>query len=287
MNTRHQRVMVLGSRGYLGRYFLAHYPGAATPSDDIADPAQVREALTRDRPDVVINCAGRCGTPNVDWCEDHRLETVRSNVQGPLVLLHECARAGTYLVHLGSGCIYEGDNGGRGFSEGDPPNFTGNFYSRTKAWTDQILTEFPCLVLRLRMPFDGSTSERNLLMKLRRYRRVLTEPNSLTHLPDFLAAASRLIARRATGVFNVVNPGALSPFELMQMYRDIVDPVHTFEPLSAGQLGEVARAGRSNCLLSIRRLDAFGVYLRPVRQAAESALRQLAAQLAAPSAVVG
>src|SRR5262245_13562458 len=280
MNALFPDVMILGARGYLGRQFLGLYPGACTPTVDIADPAAVARVLDEHRPRVVINCAGRCGSPNVDWCEDHKLETVRSNVTGPLVLLEQCERRGAYLVHLSSGCIYEGDNGRRGFAEDDPPNFTGSFYSRSKALADQAMAEFPVLSLRLRMPFDGSTSDRNLLMKLRRYRKVLTERNSLTHLPDFLRAAARLIARRATGVFNVVNPGAISPYELMHMYRELVDPSHSFEPLPAERLGEVARAGRSNCLLSTDRLRREGVELPPVRQAAEQALRLLAKELA-------
>src|SRR5262249_47414033 len=150
-------------------------------------------------------------------------------------------------VHLSSGCIYAGDNGGRGFSEEDPPNFAGSFYARTKAWADQALLEFPVLQLRLRMPFDGRPEERNLIMKLRAYRRVLDAPNSLAHVPDVLGAAAALIRRRAVGTYNVVNPGTISPYEVMRLYRQVVDPAHAFERLTAQQLAEVARAGRSNC----------------------------------------
>jgi hypothetical protein len=131
------------------------------------------------------------------------------------------------------------------------------------------------------MPFDGSLSERNLLMKLRKYRRVLTEPNSLTHLPDFFATVTRLIERRATGVYNVVNEGAISPFEIMTRYRDLVDPSHAFEPLGVEQLGEVTRAGRSNCLLRPARLRAEGLRLPPVGDAVDRALRALAGALRA------
>src|SRR5262249_49785682 len=153
-----------------------------------------------------------------------------------------------FLVHLSSGCIYSGDNGGRGYGEEDAPNFSGSFYSRTKAWSDQAFRDFPALTLRVRMPFDGTTNERNLITKVRRYRRVLTEPNSLTYLPDFLTAAAALIERRATGLYNVVNEGVISPYQIMARYRDLIDPGHAFEPLAADRLGEVAAAGRSNCV---------------------------------------
>jgi dTDP-4-dehydrorhamnose reductase len=267
------RVLIFGARGYLGRQFADAYPGAATPLVDVADPAAVARALDLARPEVVVNCAGRTGRPNVDWCEAHREETLRANVTGPLVLLEECRRRGAHLVHLSSGCLYQGEGP---FAEDDPPNFAGSFYSRTKAWADQVLREFDVLTLRLRMPFDGSGSPRCLISKLAGYRRVLVSPNSLTHLPDFMAAARELISRRATGVYHVVNQGAVSPFEVMRLYRDLVDPGHAFEPLAPEDLGQLTRAGRSNCVLSTEKLAREGIPLPPIRQAVEAALLRLA-----------
>ncbi len=274
------RVLIFGSRGYLGRKFRDLYQGAICPDVDIADTTCVCEVLDESRPDVCINAAGKTGVPNVDWCEDHKEETLRSNVTGPLVLLDACGKRKITLVHLGSGCIYEGDQGGRGFTESDPPNFMGSYYARTKAWADQILKEFPgVLVLRLRMPFDGSTHPRNLISKLRQYTRVLDAPNSLTYLPDFLEATKVLIERRREGAWNIVNPGTISPYEIMQLYKKIVQPEHAFTRLSLEELHEVARAGRSNCVLSGGKLQAEGISMRPVELAVEEALHTLKREL--------
>src|SRR5437660_1220843 len=35
-------------------------------------------------PNYIINCAGVTGTPNVDWCEDHQQQTIRTNIIGAL-----------------------------------------------------------------------------------------------------------------------------------------------------------------------------------------------------------
>ncbi len=67
----------------------------------------------------------------------------------------------------------------------------------------------------------------------------------------------------------------------MQMYREIVDPQHAFEPLDVGQMGEVTRAARSNCILDTTRLAREGIDLQPVRAAVTSALRELALALKA------
>jgi dTDP-4-dehydrorhamnose reductase len=273
------RVLIFGGGGFLGQNLLAQFPGAVAPAVDIADARAVAAALDAARPGVVINCAGKTGRPNIDWCESHKAETLRSNLTGAVVVLEECLRRGIYLVHMSSGCIYEGNKGGAGFTEDDAPNYTGSFYSRTKAWADQILREFPVLTLRLRMPFDGSLSDRNLIMKLRKYERVLTEPNSITHLPDLFLVAERLIARRATGVVNVVNEGAISPCEIMARYKELVDPAHTFAPLPLKQLHEVATAGRSNCVLNTSRLRSEGLQLPLVHDAVDRALRTLASRL--------
>ena len=160
------KIIIFGGNGYLGGKLKEMYPGAFMPIIDIADPLTVRAVLDEVQPDVVINAAGKTGKPNVDWCEDHKEETLRGNVTGPLVLLEECMKRGHYLVHIGSGCIYTGPKAG-GYTEEDEPNFTGSFYSLTKAMSDRLLRPFPVLQLRIRMPFDGTKSKRNLMSNCR------------------------------------------------------------------------------------------------------------------------
>ncbi len=269
------KIIILGGRGYLGRQFAARYPSALVPSVDIADQQSISALLEAEKPDVVLNTAGKTGRPNVDWCEDHKLETIHSNVTGPLVLLEETLKRSIRLVHIGSGCIYQGDKGGRGWNEEDAPNYDGSFYSRTKLWSDQMLQEFPVLNIRLRMPFDGSSDPRNLLTKLRGYTRVLDQPNSLTYIPEFLDAVASLIQKGKTGTYNIVNPEGISPYEIMEMYRDIVEPSHVFERLTVDHLSEVVKAGRSNCILSPAKAAAEGIRLRPSREVVREALEQL------------
>src|SRR5207253_1453115 len=96
---------------------------------------------------------------------------------------------------------------------------------------------------------------RNLISKLKKYPKVLDEPNSLSSIPDFLEATKELIARRKTGIFNMVNTGLISPYQIMQKYKEIVDPSHTFERLTLDHLKDVVKAGRSNCLLTPARLE--------------------------------
>ncbi|URD98856.1 RmlD substrate binding domain [Musa troglodytarum] len=59
----------------------------------------------------VFNAAGVAGRPNVDWCEDHRVdvETIRVNVVGTLTLGDLCRERGLLLVNCATGCIFEYD----------------------------------------------------------------------------------------------------------------------------------------------------------------------------------
>jgi dTDP-4-dehydrorhamnose reductase len=268
-------ILVFGSQGFLGTRFVESFDDAVGSSADIADPSAVAAELERVRPEIVINCAGKTGRPNIDWCEEHRRETLRSNVTGPLVLADACLARSLYFVHLGSGCVYEGDNDGQGFAEEDRPNYSGSFYSLTKAWADEILARFPILILRIRMPFDDTLHARTLLGKLVRYRQVLDAPNSLTYIPDLLAAAAQLIQRRSTGIYHIVNPGVASPYGIMCQYREIVDPQHEITRVTPQQLNSMTLAPRCNCLLATNKLTRLGIHLPTVGQRLDEALRAI------------
>lgn len=72
-----------------------------------------REALIAEiaeyKPTHILNAAGVTGRPNVDWCEDHRIETIRSNVIGTLVVADVCEVKGIYHMLFATGCIFEYD----------------------------------------------------------------------------------------------------------------------------------------------------------------------------------
>lgn len=271
----YMKTIIFGASGFLGEHFQKVFPDALTPSVDIGNKQAVSALLDAEKPDLVINAAGKTGRPNVDWCEDHKEETIHANVTGPLILAEECGARGIYWVHLSSGCIYTGDNDGQGFAEDDQPNFDGSFYSRTKAWAEEMLIEFPVLILRLRMPFDDSTNDRSLIMKVSKFARVNDVENSVTYLPDFVEAAKKLIEKRRTGIYNVVNPGPISPYQIVELYKEVVDPAHTAERVPLEQLAALSKAGRSNCILSVKKLEDEGITMLPVQDAVRKSLEAI------------
>lgn len=74
----------------------------------------------------------------MDWCEFHKTETIRANVIGTLTLADVCREHGLLVINFASGCIFDYDaahpqGSGIGFKEEDTSNYSGSFFSKTKA----------------------------------------------------------------------------------------------------------------------------------------------------------
>ena len=272
------KILILG-KGFLGgkyeEYFRTKY-WVNTSRVDIGS-SEISNELKYFDPDVVINCAAKSGRPNVDWCESHKVETLRSNLEAPLNLMRHCLAQQKYLVQLGSGCIYEGDNNGNGFGEDDDPNFFRSFYSTTKAALNIAMKPFPVLQLRLRMPLDAQPGPRNLITKLASYPEIISLPNSVTFIDELLTTTEALILQRATGIYNVVSPQPITQQQLLECYKQYVDPTHQYKIISLAELETKTAAGRSNCVLSTKKLRDAGIILQPTLEKLEVVMKQYAA----------
>jgi len=277
--TRPGETLVFGA-GWLGRQFVQHIPGARLTATDIANEEAVAAELDRAQPVRVINAAGATGAPNIDALETKPERTYRSNVVGPIVLASACRARGVHLTHLGSGCIYEGDNGGAGFGEDDAPNFRGSLYARTKILAEDALRDLGALQLRVRLPMSSEPAPRNLLTKLLAFEDVVSVPNSITILNDFWVPALALIERGAEGVWNMVNDGVERHDVLLALWRERVDASHRVGVIDEAALEARLVARRSNCVLSTAKLHAAGLSMRHVDEALPRLIDAYAAHLA-------
>ena len=240
------KILIFGN-GYIGNEYLNSnvFEDIFMSKMDITRMGEIETEIERFKPDVVLNCAGRT---NLEWCRDNPLDTVMSNIQGPLSLLSACKKYNICLVHLGSGCIFEGDNGGQGFTEEDVPT-PRCFYTYTKALADELLLKTGyknLLILRIRQPFSDFSHPRNLITKLLSYEKLITSPNSMTYLPDLILATKHLLEKKANGIFNVCNTGVISPYEIAMAAKSILGLKNDFTPLEIarpkGPSGAQARA---------------------------------------------
>ncbi len=260
------KYLIFGN-GWIGNKFKKYLINAEITTADITRDEQILEAINKHNPEVIINCAGKTGRPNIDWCESNQTQTFLSNVLGPLKLSFAAKEHGIYLVHLSSGCIYEGDNNGKGFSEEDKPNFKGSYYSQTKILAEEHLKSSNTLQLRLRMPIDEELSERSLVSKILKYEKIISVPNSITIVEDLLFAAKRLMDKNRVGIYNIVNPGVINHKEIMELYKEIINPSHKYELFSLEEMLRITKAGRSNCVLNTEKLENEGIKLPEIHLA--------------------
>jgi 3,5-epimerase/4-reductase len=175
---------------------------------------------------------------------------------------------------------------GIGFTETDPANFSGSYYSFVKAHAERMLVsayESNTLILRLRMPVSDDLHSRSFVTKITKYQHVVDIPNSNSLLTDLLPCSIKLAEEKVTGVYNFTNPGAISHNEVLSLYKQYVDPAFTWQNFSLEEQAKVIKAGRSNCELDttklVNKMQEYGVEIPEVHQAYAQCFQRMAAHM--------
>jgi len=232
-----------------------------------------------------LNCAGVTGRPNVDWCEEHKQETIRSNVIGTLNLVDVAYLRGIHVTNFATGCIYEYDSshpmgGIVGFKEEDTSNFKGSFYSKTKSMVEDLLKEYPnVLTLRVRMPLSDDLHPRNFITKITKYAKVVNIPNSMSVLYELLPISIDMTQKSLKGIYNFTNPGVISHNEILELYQKHIDKNFTWNNFSLEEQAKILKAGRSNNLLDTSKLESLYPSLTPIKPAVEALFVRMAANV--------
>lgn len=235
--------------------------------------------------DAIVNCIGKTGKPNVDWCEDHKDEVYFSNVEVPRLMEKVAKEKGIRMVHISSGCVYSGvwehgNLGGvkytLGFSEEDPPNFDRSFYSFTKSVAERLVSSEPnVLTARLRIPLLPSKSDRGILAKLMKYDTIIETENSISYFPDFIKALTALIETNQDGIWNITNTEPITYRRMLEIFDEVngTNVVATKKFIKPEELK--TNAPRSNCVLSSNKvrdyLGSIGIELYPTEDAVREA----------------
>ncbi len=260
------KILIVGN-GFIGKKLAASLPDSVLSDVYIESTYDVAAEIALHHPDVIINAIGRTGSPNIDWCEDNKSETLFSNLTVPLIIAAVCQKAGIKMVNIGTGCVYEGGP----YTEMDFANYVRSYYSVSKYLAESALDGLDnILQVRVRMPIDAIASPRNLVTKLFGYPQVINELNSVTVLEDMVRAIDALLLLGATGVYNVVNPEPVTHREIIEIFEPYIGKFKgKFIPTKELK----TKAGRSNCVLDTTKLDKLGIRLRPTREALESCAR--------------
>ncbi len=254
------KVSILGS-GYLGNKigdFLSSkgHEVVIIPSGTLNyhDRKTFWRHLINEEPDVVINCSGFTGRPNIDEAEIKKEECWELNVTSPLQVAELCASVGVKHVHISSGCIYTGYD--KEFTELDKPNFglwdEASFYSKSKHAYEVLSKKYPSKVIRIRMPVSGMDNDRCYLSKIAKYNTLINYVNSKTSIEDLCGFIQILLTNSRVSwtsqdIYNVVNHEPLTTktvCELMFLAKKF-NPYWNFVSIEAIPIV----APRSNCVL--------------------------------------
>lgn len=193
------------------------------------------------------------------------VENLKDNLYGPIILSSICKKYGKHFTYLGTGCIFDYDDKHlfgdetTGFKEEDKPNFFGSSYSIVKGFTDRLMHNLfnnDVLNIRIRMPITGEVNSRNFITKITNYKKICSIPNSMTVLDNLLPVMINYALDHKTGTINLTNPGLITHNEILEMYKEIVDPNFSWENFSIDEQNVILASKRSNNCLDTTILES-------------------------------
>lgn len=252
------RILFFGGNGWIASYFipLLEQAGHAVEKASIrADDTELLKDYIFDmEPDRVISFIGRTHGPGfstIDYLEQpgKLVDNIRDNLYSPVSLALICSELGIHFTYLGTGCIFsEEEPGTKLYSENDKPDFFGSSYSIVKGFTDRLMHLFEnnTLNVRIRMPITSDKTPRNFITKIATYQKICSISNSMSVLETLLPYLIDMIEHADTGTINLVNPGKISHNEILEMYREIVDPSKTWQNFTQEEQNQILASKRSN-----------------------------------------
>jgi dTDP-4-dehydrorhamnose reductase len=252
------------------------------------DEAAIREEIKTHQPTHVVSCIGRThGTVDgvhvntIDYLEypGKLLDNMRDNLFAPLLLAKLCDEHDIHYTYIGTGCIFEYDDEhplgdvAHGFTEDSKPNFFGSSYSIVKGFTDQMMKWCPnALNVRIRMPITAESNPRDFISKIVAYEKICSMANSMTVLDELLPLLVDMMEHKRVGTVQLTNPGVISHEEILQMYKELIDPSKTWETMSYETQSTLLKSKRSNNCLDTTLLQSWYPEVKDIHTAVRDVL---------------
>jgi len=291
------KVLVYGHKGWIGNMFVKLLSKESIEffegKSRVDDIVELEKEIELYNPTHIVGFIGRThgyiGSKKystIDYLEQEGklFENVRDNLFSPFVLAEICSRKSIHYTYLGTGCIFTFDEihpfgkEENGFTEDSQPNFFGSSYSIVKGFTDRMmkLYENNVLNLRIRMPITGEENPRNFITKIVNYEKVCSIPNSMTVLPELLPCVIDMMKNGITGTINLTNPGLITHNEILEMYKEIVNPFFTWTNFTQEEQRKILSADRSNNFLDTKKLTDLYPQVKNIKDSVRDCLIQYA-----------
>ena len=290
------KFLVYGVNGWIGgkvyNYLKINNFDVEIGNSRVENVKELEKEIIEKQPTHIISLIGRThGTyegkyiGTIDYLEKPGkvFENVRDNLFGPMVLSLLSKKYNFHFTYLGTGCIFQFDENhpfGQevdGFDESALPNFYGSSYSIVKGMTDQLmhLVEDSVLNVRIRMPITDEFNKRNFITKITTYEKVCSVPNSMTVLNELIPLMVDMAINNITGTVNLTNPGLISHNEILEMYKEIVDPNFKWKNFTIDEQNAILASGRSNNYLDTTKLESYYPALMNIKDSVRKMLIQM------------
>ena len=267
------RIVVLGSRGQLGRDLVPRLPGDVIPLTrteiDLEQPQSLLEQLTALKPDIVINCAAY---NLVDKAETEPDLAWRVNAIGVRDLASATQNIGARFVHFSTDYVFGLDSGrGTPLGETSLPGPV-SVYGASKLAGEQLaLAANPqTVVIRTCGLYGvwgsggkGGNFVETMLRLAGQGKPLKVVDDQLctpTSTVDLAEATVKLLATGATGLFHITNAGATTWFQLAREIFHRSQFNVDLKPISSVEFNAPARRP-SYSVLDCGKLAGFGIIL--------------------------
>jgi 3,5-epimerase/4-reductase len=293
------KFLLYGTKGWIGQKVLKYLQDNGNEIviglSRVDNIKELEEEIKRVNPTHVISTIGRThGEYNnkvygtIDYLEQpgKLVENVRDNLFGPIILAQLAIKYNFHNSYLGTGCIFEFDlehpfeQEVNGFTEESLPNFFGSSYSIVKGYTDQLmhLIDSKTLNIRIRMPITDEFNSRNFITKITNYPKICSVANSMTVLDELIPIMIDMAKNNTTGTVNMTNPGLITHNEILEMYKEIVDPEFTWKNFSLKEQRDILDSGRSNNYLDTTRLQSLYPNVKNIKDSVRETLIRMSAK---------
>lgn len=282
------RLLLIGRSGQLGGDLLRNNTGhdIAAPERgelDITRPEQVRAAIARHRPDLVVNCAA---FHNVPLCEEQPEQAFRVNCIAVRDLANACREANARLFTFSSDYVFRGDRGSP-YGEDDLPGPVQVYGISRLAGEHAALAAAPghAVVIRTCGLYgesgarskggnfvDGRVADARAGKTIEMTSEQIVAPTSTADLSRAVLALAAVPAL-APGIYHLVNEGQCSWYELTVAIVEILGLPGRVVPVDRqGRTGNMRRPLYS--VLANHKARRLGITLPPWRDALERYLRR-------------
>jgi len=222
-----KKFLITGASGQLAQEFIRFFDKQGlnyyAPNEDgldITDFGQVKKAISKYNPDIILNCAAY---NEVDAAEDHPEKAFSVNSEAVRNLAEACKDLGIFMVHFSSDYVFDGKNG-KSYYEDDKP-CPSSVYGESKLQGEKEVEECADKYLIFRLSWVFGKGKSNFLYKILELSKntdclkiVKDEISSPTFTADVVRVVLLSIERDLRGLYHLTNSGFCSRYDWGKYY---------------------------------------------------------------------